>query len=626
MAGPDDDFRNSPSTKRQSVEDHDRQPPRSDGISTPGFAAFKHFIDDSVSTISSHFIKLPSNIASIRSNMEHSHHLAREIERDISARWMGSSDSPEDIQKHVSQLSVQEQEDCAEKARSALEEAAISALPLQRIVALYKDPESGMGLLDSLATPLLALGGTWMYLPETGDTLPTASNWSLMGDASPRWLSVDWFKRDPYSPIRLEAHPDLSKDGSKWRDAFEDLMHAALDKPMSPVRDGRWQSVCGLDWMLSLQFRGVLPPLLPRFYADVHARHQLQHNSIFDVIRGCKSSWRGIERPWADSLTQDFAELRDAVAVSETVEALRNMASPCTELDMYERNFSNPALEAYRKQLDELELLNRPRLLAARRELSGEGEKESHATSRENVGQHSPAKSDWKKLAELEQSDDNVSSTAEAVWDEHKAEVVRLMGGLVALGRGASGGGNGEEDESGRDDLDDDDEAEEEDDYCPIANSYRRRALQAYERSLVVDEAKRRELYRRLTNVLDEDAEWTKFALMETDDLEAAVETLEEEHENLRRMVNGAKAEKSKKEVEKMKKPDILSALTTTQTTRLPDGTVTTKVVLKKRFGDGREEVSESVHTYHEGDYADRRVMGTEESEEKNSGKGWFWR
>ncbi|KAF2702843.1 hypothetical protein K504DRAFT_486146 [Pleomassaria siparia CBS 279.74] len=41
----------------------------------------------------------------------------------------------------------------------------------------------------------------------------------------------------------------------------------------------------------------------------------------------------------------------------------------------------------------------------------------------------------------------------------------------------------------------------------------------------------------------------------------------------------------------------LLSTLTTTERTVAPDGTTTTKVVLKKRFADGREESSETVHT-----------------------------
>jgi hypothetical protein len=84
-------------------------------------------------------------------------------------------------------------------------------------------------------------------------------------------------------------------------------------------------------------------------------------------------------------------------------------------------------------------------------------------------------------------------------------------------------------------------------------------------------------------------------------------------------------------------KPSILSTLTTTERTVASDGSITTKVVLKKRFADGREESSETVHT--------QRGQGTDtqqrdpwrafhdnqssvvESESKEGTKrsGWFW-
>ena len=67
---------------------------------------------------------------------------------------------------------------------------------------------------------------------------------------------------------------------------------------------------------------------------------------------------------------------------------------------------------------------------------------------------------------------------------------------------------------------------------------------------------------------------------------------------------------------------DVLSSLTTTQTTRLPDGTVTTKVVLKQRFADGREETEEKVHICHEPSpqQADRTEAMSDQPK-----KGWFW-
>jgi hypothetical protein len=83
-------------------------------------------------------------------------------------------------------------------------------------------------------------------------------------------------------------------------------------------------------------------------------------------------------------------------------------------------------------------------------------------------------------------------------------------------------------------------------------------------------------------------------------------------------------------------KPSILSTLTTTERSVAPDGSVTTKVVLKKRFADGREESSETVHTQR-GQNMDRlrdqwssnsaahvgKPAATNEDEKKRG--GWFW-
>ncbi|KAJ8114732.1 hypothetical protein OPT61_g3455 [Boeremia exigua] len=73
----------------------------------------------------------------------------------------------------------------------------------------------------------------------------------------------------------------------------------------------------------------------------------------------------------------------------------------------------------------------------------------------------------------------------------------------------------------------------------------------------------------------------------------------------------------------------ILSTLTTTERTIAPDGTVTTKVVLKKRFADGSEQSSETVHTQR-GDAVhpvNGSWKGMQQSPELEGQKrgGWFW-
>lgn len=75
--------------------------------------------------------------------------------------------------------------------------------------------------------------------------------------------------------------------------------------------------------------------------------------------------------------------------------------------------------------------------------------------------------------------------------------------------------------------------------------------------------------------------------------------------------------------------PSILSTLTTTERSVAPDGSVTTKVVLKKRFADGREESSETVHTQRGHEMkpwqASRAPQMEKAGEESKKSSGWFW-
>lgn len=84
----------------------------------------------------------------------------------------------------------------------------------------------------------------------------------------------------------------------------------------------------------------------------------------------------------------------------------------------------------------------------------------------------------------------------------------------------------------------------------------------------------------------------------------------------------------------------IISTLTTTERVSLPDGTVHTKVMLKKRFADGREESSETVHTTQGGprsgqqssplsdivrDSKEPSLARSDTEKQKTNNKGWFW-
>lgn len=85
-------------------------------------------------------------------------------------------------------------------------------------------------------------------------------------------------------------------------------------------------------------------------------------------------------------------------------------------------------------------------------------------------------------------------------------------------------------------------------------------------------------------------------------------------------------------------RPSILSTLTTTERTVAPDGSITTKVVMKKRFVDGREESSESIHTQrgqetdvHSSDppkviqHAQTSPNEKHEKSKNTKQGGWFW-
>lgn len=98
----------------------------------------------------------------------------------------------------------------------------------------------------------------------------------------------------------------------------------------------------------------------------------------------------------------------------------------------------------------------------------------------------------------------------------------------------------------------------------------------------------------------------------------------------------------SKYDSNTVQSPDtILSTLTTVQTRTLPDGTLETKRILKKRFADGREESNESTETHNrrniysvveKPELVRANVDSSKASEpqvpptgEKRPGKGWFW-
>jgi hypothetical protein len=91
------------------------------------------------------------------------------------------------------------------------------------------------------------------------------------------------------------------------------------------------------------------------------------------------------------------------------------------------------------------------------------------------------------------------------------------------------------------------------------------------------------------------------------------------------------------KPVAEKKDLGIISTLTTTERTVMPDGTVRMKMTLKKRFVDGREESIETVHNTQGGQEqqhgpstatnASTQIppSASDRVKEKKQSKGWFW-
>ncbi|KAJ9629439.1 hypothetical protein H2203_001813 [Taxawa tesnikishii (nom. ined.)] len=168
------------------------------------------------------------------------------------------------------------------------------------------------------------------------------------------WLSVDWFKNSPYSPLQLERHKHLHQQGSMWRAAFEDLMCAHLGKELSAWEAwfGRvnnqklyatWAQP-GMDWMLGLQCRGVLPPQLPSLY-QLHPFDSRERNMLFnDAISG-RHRWG-----WPSRLVKhDFEALaREVADTSDLEEETGTAAEKAT-------NEGKRAMQDHRRGLDRLE-------------------------------------------------------------------------------------------------------------------------------------------------------------------------------------------------------------------------------------------------------------------------------
>ena len=708
----------STSTTPQTPSSENREGRRDKGP----FERFKGFVDANLSILSN----FPSNVRELKARMESERLSHIEEERIISERWTGSSDSPDHITVERERATEGEKLKAKEATVKLLREAfrRNEDVSFDKIEKLYRDDEgeakSKLGALDRFALgPLLSWGGACFYKPETDDNLPSTALWGVAGPQGHRWLSVDWFKRSPYSPILLEAQELLEDSEVEWRPAFEELLCAALDKPMDGeervgIREpyGKAQSTYygpGLEWMLSLQCRGILPPQIPSLYQDktyVGRGTPQSMETGYNVFKRAMSETSVLNNLLRDghrhshmngNLLKDWQALVDEIGTKSgpTTEAMpmpirTPWRVPDTEEELYEQMlprlgpavsqspplFYSPqeqeeeveeeveetadpdeqstngthALQDYQMQLMLLEQQNKKRQLMARKEQEEVAAANSSppANSETTSGYQCSSQDDL--LAALEKGD--LGATTAILDDTYKTygSIGDLVGEVLT------------EISAGHERLE-----VYRDSFRSITDQDRllREAVANTDipstdlwRTLVeFTPQQRQQLYRGLGNsylgrhplspgdIFPEKRFWKYVDEMfnEEDFLRLVDEVGEKDVRNVMQMVRGheglnpgfkeqillrQQAEEQRETEATARRPDILSQLTTTQTTRLPDGTVTTKGVLKRRFADGREEVQESVQTTHEGVEQKLMVAETDKNDMKEGGGkkgGWFW-
>ena len=86
------------------------------------------------------------------------------------------------------------------------------------------------------------------------------------------------------------------------------------------------------------------------------------------------------------------------------------------------------------------------------------------------------------------------------------------------------------------------------------------------------------------------------------------------------------RSERTERKPQHHGKPSILSSLTVTEKTYHDDGTVTNKVLLRKRFSDGSEDSMESVHTSRSAhEQAEKHADPGEDRSSQKSWTSWLW-
>lgn len=182
-----------------------------------------------------------------------------------------------------------------------------------------------------------------LYQDHGDSMLPVVGPVPIRASGTAGWLGIDWFRKNAYSPIQLEQHEHTHQHGSMWRAAFEDLLATALDKEPSSREvwegsvddEGQFKAwgAPGMDWMLGLQCRGLLPPQLPSLY-NITPAEKKKLDRVFGKIIAGTNLWT----PYGKVVKRDFEQLARVIASPEMDDiAVKAVVQPENELNLYEK-------------------------------------------------------------------------------------------------------------------------------------------------------------------------------------------------------------------------------------------------------------------------------------------------
>lgn len=596
--------------------------------------AFKRFVDDQFAAIT----EFPSNINELK---RHSRDLDAECEaqRQAPRRWTGSGYRYADSEAINRVFSYDELKEMKQLAGMLIREAdwRNRDIPSKKIIELFEDHDFNPAHVIEANSP-------WpFYHSDSSET--------LIGSSRPsptHWLSVKWFKHNPYSPVNLEADTMLSKYDTKWRNAFEDLLEASLDKPMTsrerlgdrPLGNtaiSTWRGP-GLDWMLSLQCRGILPPQLPSIYSqgdvptdysETPAKQKLYirtmgradvHDLVYEIAATtlpCRYAFDDYETMYSYMETDDAKEAKiDAEEVklgSDEPICPRHTDKRSSEDDAYETSLAE---RYYRDQMsDQGEAAPSPNRCPDKLGRAiGQAARESDETLTE-LDLYHHAQLQRVKLFE----DQNRMRLMEVRRDAgvNVGEAARQQAARVFA-----------DEENG---LGEDSAAVAW--YKGEPSGYPSASLAVAWTSILRDSISA--LEEQNDELMDDQMELRDRVVELKREQKALLERLEahEQKQKTKPSMLGQEAHSADQSLplplpfaDSNNRPQVLSTLTTTQTTRMPDGSVKTTVVLKRRFADGGEETQESTQTSFD-ESAATAVTGNPAGQELSSKqrKSWFW-